>query len=157
MDVWYNYAHWLHSVQGEAERARALLPRATQALPSQARLGLMAKFAALEYTSARARNPELGRTMFEGLLATFPRRLDLWNQLLDHEDDPAAIRDVFDRATRVPGLKARAAKKWFKRWADWEDRHGDARSRDRVTARAAAWVRAKEAAKAAKGDEDDDE
>ena len=102
MDVWYNYAHWLHSVQGEAERARALLPRATQALPSQARLGLMAKFAALEYTSARARNPELGRTMFEGLLATFPRRLDLWNQLLDHEDDPAAIRDVFDRATPRP-------------------------------------------------------
>ena len=102
MDVWYNYAHWLHSVQGEAERARALLPRATQALPSQARLGLMAKFAALEYTSARARNPELGRTMFEGLLATFPRRLDLWNQLLDHEDDPAAIRDALYRQAFGP-------------------------------------------------------
>ncbi|RYP80067.1 hypothetical protein DL769_002641 [Monosporascus sp. CRB-8-3] len=160
VDVWYNYAHWLHSVQNQPERARALLPRATQALPSQARLALMTKFAALEFTSAHP-NPELGRTMFEGLLATFPKRFDLWNQLLDHEDspgaDPAVVRDVFERATRVRGLKARAAKKWFKRWADWEERHGDAKSRERVSAKAAEWVRAREAAKgAAQADEEDE-
>ncbi len=154
-------------MQDQPERARALLPRATQALPSQARLALMSKFAALEFTSAHP-NPELGRTMFEGLLATFPKRLDLWNQLLDHEDaqrpgaaagDPAVVRDVFERATRVPGLKARAAKKWFRRWADWEETHGDARSRERVSAKAAEWVRSREAAKAnagAEGDEGDD-
>ncbi|KAK7751330.1 rRNA biogenesis protein rrp5 [Diatrype stigma] len=163
IDVWYNYAHWLHAVQGKPEQARALLPRATQALPSRARLGLVAKFAALEYTSAASPNPELGRTMFEGLLATFPKRLDLWNQLLDHEEgggsggDAAIIRDIFDRATKVKGLKARAAKKWFKRWADWEDKHGDTKSREKVRAKAAEWVRAREAAKGAKDDEEEDE
>ena len=116
----------------------------------------MTKFAALEFVSAHP-NPELGRTMFEGLLATFPKRFDLWNVLLDHEDvpgaDKAVVRDVFERATKVKGLKARAAKKWFKRWADWEEKHGDAKSRERVRAKAAEWVREKAEKK---GEEDED-
>ncbi|KAI2626492.1 nucleic acid-binding protein [Hypoxylon sp. NC1633] len=164
-DVWYNYAHWLHAVQNQPDRARALLPRATQALPKHAHLGLMTKLAAIEFNSPH-RNPELGRTLFEGLLATYPKRFDLWSQLLDHEDTPGAdktvVRDVFDRATKVKGLKARAAKKWFKRWADWEERNGDAKSRDRVSAKAAEWVRGRAEAKKGReggeeGDEDEDE
>ncbi|KAI1213449.1 nucleic acid-binding protein [Annulohypoxylon truncatum] len=174
-EVWYNYAHWLHSARDQPERARALLPRATQALPNHARFGLMTKFAALEFVSAHP-NPELGRTMFEGLLATFPKRVDLWNQLLDHEDavpvdsssgasvnnKKAAVRDVFERAIKVKGLKARAAKKWFKRWADWEERNGDAKTRAKVSAKAAEWVRARaeakeKAEKEADGEGSDDE
>ncbi|XXH04904.1 hypothetical protein Hte_011326 [Hypoxylon texense] len=159
-EVWYNYAHWLHAVQNQPEKARALLPRATQALPNHARFALMTKFAALEFNSPH-RNPELGRTMFEGLLATFPKRFDLWNQLLDHEDvpgaDKTAVRDVFERATKVKGLKARAAKKWFKRWADWEEKNGDAKAREKVSARAAEWVRARAEAKASKGEGEEDE
>lgn len=99
--------------------------------------------------------------MFEGLLATFPKRFDLWNQLLDHEDvpgaDKTAIRDIFERAIRVKGLKARAAKKWFKRWADWEEKNGDTKSRERVSAKAAEWVRSRAEAKAAKEDEEEDD
>ncbi|KAI0883423.1 nucleic acid-binding protein [Annulohypoxylon maeteangense] len=168
-EVWYNYAHWLHSIRNQPERARALLPRATQALPNHARFALMTKFAALEFVSTHP-NPELGRTMFEGLLSTFPKRIDLWNQLLDHEDavpvdnskasitnKKAAVRDVFDRATKVKGLKARAAKKWFKRWADWEEKNGDAKSRAKVSAKAAEWVKAKAEAKERKEREKEDE
>ncbi|KAI1094561.1 nucleic acid-binding protein, partial [Rostrohypoxylon terebratum] len=169
-EVWYNYAHWLHSVRDQPERARALLPRATKALPNHARFALMTKFAALEFVSAHP-NPELGRTMFEGLLSTFPKRIDLWNQLLDHEDavpvdasslsgvnaKKAAVRDIFDRATKVKGLKARAAKKWFKRWADWEEKNGDAKTRAKVSAKAAEWVRAKAEAKEKAGKEKEDE
>ncbi|KAI2471650.1 nucleic acid-binding protein [Annulohypoxylon bovei var. microspora] len=163
-EVWYNYAHWLHSARDQPERARALLPRATQALPHHARFALMTKFAALEFGSAHP-NPELGRTMFEGLLATFPKRVDLWNQLLDHEDaapgpgpaKKAAVRDVFERATKVKGLKARAAKKWFKRWADWEEKNGDAKTRTKVSAKAAEWVRAKAEAKEKAENEGDEE
>ncbi|KAI8634910.1 nucleic acid-binding protein [Xylariaceae sp. FL1651] len=157
-EVWHNYAHWLHAVQNEPERARALLPRATQALPDHARLPLMTKFATLEYNSPNG-SAERGRTMFEGLISTFPKRFDLWSQLLDHEDGPksdkAVIRDVFDRASKVKGLKARAAKKWFKRWADWEEENGDAKSKEKVRAKAAEWVRLK--AEAKKGDEEDEE
>ncbi|KAK6193924.1 hypothetical protein LQW54_011958 [Pestalotiopsis sp. IQ-011] len=162
-DVWYNYAHWLHSERDEPERARALLPRATQSLPKHAHLPLMTKMAALQFTSKHP-NPELGRTMFEGLLSTFPKRFDLWNQLLDHEDAPGAdrkvVRDVFERALKARGLKARAAKKWFKRWADWEQKNGDQKSRERVSARAAEWVKQREERKnaaEAEEDEGDDE
>ncbi|KAI3343975.1 hypothetical protein F4824DRAFT_442099 [Ustulina deusta] len=157
-DVWHNYAHWLHAVQNEPDRARALLPRAIQALPDHARLPLMTKFAALEYSSPNG-SAERGRTMFEGLIASFPKRFDLWSQLLDHEDGPnadkAVIRDVFDRATKVKGLKARPAKKWFKRWADWEEKNGDAKSQEKVRAKAGEWVRLK--AEAKKDEEEDDE
>ncbi|KAI0971798.1 hypothetical protein F4678DRAFT_431980 [Xylaria arbuscula] len=157
-DVWYNYAHWLHAVQNEPDRARGLLSRATQALPDHARLPLMTKFATLEYNSPNG-SAERGRTMFEGLIASFPKRFDLWSQLLDHEDGPnadkAVIRDVFDRATKVKGLKARPAKKWFKRWADWEEENGDAKSQEKVRAKAAEWVRLK--AEAKKDEEEDEE
>ncbi|KAJ2993476.1 hypothetical protein NUW58_g1830 [Xylaria curta] len=157
-DVWHNYAHWLHAVQNEPDRARALLSRATQALPDHARLPLMTKFATLEYNSPNG-SAERGRTMFEGLVATFPKRFDLWSQLLDHEDGPnadkAVIRDVFDRATKVKGLKARPAKKWFKRWADWEEKNGDVKSQEKVRAKAAEWVRLK--AEAKKDEEEEDE
>ncbi|KAH8653397.1 hypothetical protein BX600DRAFT_553131 [Xylariales sp. PMI_506] len=160
-NVWINYGQWLHSSQNQPERARALIHRASQALPSHAHLPLMTKFASLEFTSSN-RNPELGRTMFEGLLSTFPKRFDLWNQLLDHEDVPGAdkgvVRDVFERALKAKGLKPRAAKKWFKRWADWEERNGDTKSREKVSAKAAEWVRTRADAKGAKEDlEDDDE
>jgi rRNA biogenesis protein RRP5 len=158
-EVWFNYGHWLHSVQNEPDRARALLPRATQALPSHAHLPLMTKFAGLHFTSANS-EPERGRTMFEGLLATFPKRFDLWNQLLDHEDVPGAdktvVRDIFERALKAKGLKARAAKKWFKRWADWEEKNGDQKSRDKVSAKAAEWVRARAEAKGGEGEDVDE-
>ncbi|KAI0195118.1 hypothetical protein EV127DRAFT_508663 [Xylaria flabelliformis] len=157
-EVWHNYAHWLHAVQNEPDRARALLSRATQALPDHARLPLMTKFAALEYSSPNG-SAERGRTMFEGLISTFPKRFDLWSQLLDHEDGPnpdkAVIRDVFDRATKVKGLKARPAKKWFKRWADWEEKNGDAKSQEKVRAKATEWVRLKAEAKT-DGEEDEE-
>ncbi|KAI1824394.1 nucleic acid-binding protein [Xylaria intraflava] len=157
-EVWHNYAHWLHAVQNEPDRARGLLSRAMQALPDHARLPLMTKFAALEYSSPNG-SAERGRTMFEGLISTFPKRFDLWSQLLDHEDGPNAdkkvIRDVFDRATKIKGLKARPAKKWFKRWADWEEKNGNTNDQERVRAKAAEWVRLKAAAK--KEDENDEE
>ncbi|KAI0104140.1 nucleic acid-binding protein [Nemania sp. FL0031] len=159
-DIWHNYAHWLHAVQNEPDRARGLLSRATQALPDHARLPLMTKFAALEYNSPNG-SAERGRTMFEGLIATFPKRFDLWSQLLDHEDGPnadkAVIRDVFDRATKVKGLKARPAMKWFKRWANWEEKNGDTKSQEKVRAKAAEWVRLKaEAKKEGEGEEDEE-
>ncbi|KAK8123488.1 hypothetical protein PG999_003406 [Apiospora kogelbergensis] len=163
-EVWYNYGHWLHSVRNDPEACRALTARATQALPAHAHLPLVTKFAGLEFTSAHA-NPELGRTMFEGLLASYPKRFDLWNQLLDHETsgaaaknpDKAVVRDIFARAVKSKGaLKPRQAKKWFKRWADWEEKHGDARSREKVSAKAQEWVKNREDSKAA-ADEGDDE
>jgi len=83
--------------------------------------------------------------MFESILSSFPKRLDIWNQLLDleiHQGDQAIIRAVFERVTKIGGLKPRRAKAWFKRWSQWERDHGDLRSQEMVQAKAQEWVHA---------------
>ncbi|AEO69107.1 uncharacterized protein THITE_2119136 [Thermothielavioides terrestris NRRL 8126] len=159
--VWTNYAHFLHVTAGQPDRARALLKRATQVLSSsttvagnQVYLSLLPKFAALEFRSPHG-DREQGRTLFESLLAAYPRKFDLWNQLLDLETSPSSlssspaaaadqavvVRDLFERGSKVKGLKPRQAKAWFRRWAKWEEEHGDAKSRERVSAKAVEWAR----------------
>ncbi|OPB46708.1 rRNA biogenesis protein RRP5 [Trichoderma guizhouense] len=143
--VWTNYAHFLHVTKNEPARARALLPRATQQLDSHNGQNIVSRFAALEFRSPNG-EPERGRTMFEGLLAAFPKKGDLWNQLLDLEigiasssADYTAVRDVFERRTRVKGLKPQQAEKWFRRWAAWEEKL-DAKGKDKVMAKAQEWA-----------------
>ncbi|KAH8806363.1 hypothetical protein F5882DRAFT_316793 [Hyaloscypha sp. PMI_1271] len=141
--VWYNYAHFLHTTLASTDRARALLPRATQSLPLHTHLNLTLKFAALEFHSSSG-SPERGRTMFEGLLSTFPKRLDIWNQLLDLEiqqGDQDIIRGVFERVVKTKGLKPKGAKSWFRRWSEWEEKNGDKKSQEKVKAKAEEWVR----------------
>lgn len=150
--VWYNYAHFLHYTVSAPDRARLLLPRAVQALPSYTHLNLTIKFAALEFHSPNG-SPERGRTMFEGLLSTFPKRLDLWNQLLDLEMQQAdhdIIRALFERVVKTKGLKPKGAKAWFKRWSAWEESNGDAKSQEKVKAKAEEWVHAVAEIKASK-------
>ncbi|OBT77441.1 hypothetical protein VF21_04208 [Pseudogymnoascus sp. 05NY08] len=143
-NAWYNYAHFLHYTLSSPDRASALLPRAIQSLPSHNHLSLTIKFAALEFHSPHG-SPERGRTTFEGVLSTFPKRLDLWNQLLDLEiqqGDEGIVRALFERVARSKDLKPKGAKAWFKRWSEWEGKHGDAKSQEKVKAKAVEWVRA---------------
>lgn len=168
--VWNNYAHFLHNTIQDPERARALLPRATQALPQHTHVPLMTKFAALEFRSASG-DPERGRTMFEGLLSAYPKKFDLWNQLLDLETslyanakkegkadlDGSAVRGVFDQGLKTKGLKAHRAKTWFQRWAKWEEENGDSKNRDKVSAKAKEWAREAEARKKAAAEQDEEE
>jgi rRNA biogenesis protein RRP5 len=115
---------------------------------SRTYLLLLPKFAALEFRSPNG-DREQGRTLFESLLATYPKKFDLWNQLLDLETSPSAvgtadvtvIRDLFERGSKVKGLKPKQAKAWFRRWAKWEEENGDAKSRERVSAKAQEWAR----------------
>ncbi|GKT46858.1 rRNA methyltransferase 1, mitochondrial [Colletotrichum spaethianum] len=158
--VWENYAHFLHVTMNEPDRARALLPRATQALEERHTAQLMASFGALEFKSPNG-DAERGRTTFETILATWPKRFDLWNQLADleisaAEPDTTAIRDVFERGTKAKGLKPKKAMKWFKRWADWEQKLSP-KGRDKVMAKAQEWVAAAKAKKGAAAEEDDEE
>ncbi|WYZ39924.1 hypothetical protein EsH8_IV_000265 [Colletotrichum jinshuiense] len=158
--VWENYAHFLHVTMNEPDRARALLPRATQALEERHTAQLMASFGALEFKSPNG-DAERGRTTFETILATWPKRFDLWNQLADleisaAEPDTTAIRDVFERGTKTKGLKPKKALKWFKRWAEWEEKL-DPKARDKVMAKAQEWVTAAKAKKGAAATEDEDD
>ena len=52
-------------------------------LPRRKHVATILKFALLEFKHSAS--PELGRTMFEGLLSSEPKRLDLWNVYIDQE------------------------------------------------------------------------
>lgn len=141
--VWYNYADFLHRTYSSPDRARALLPRAMQSLPAHTHLALTLKFASLEFKSPNG-SPERGRTIFAGLVATYPKRLDIWNQLLDleiNQGDKEIVRGLFERVVKVKGLKPKGAKAWFRRWSEWEAENGDDKSREKVKAKAEEWVR----------------
>ncbi|KAK4169438.1 rRNA biogenesis protein rrp5 [Cladorrhinum sp. PSN259] len=166
-EVWINYAHFLHAKANQPERARALVKRATQSLgtATHINLALLPKFAALEFRSPNG-DREMGRTLFAQLLEVYPKKFDLWNQFMDLEMsaeggvDKAQVRDLFDRGSKAKGLKAKQAKSWFRRWAQWEEKNGDKKSRERVSAKAQEWARmAGERKKAAEnaGEEEDEE
>ncbi|KAK2599188.1 rRNA biogenesis protein rrp5 [Conoideocrella luteorostrata] len=165
-NVWINYAHFLFVTMNQPPRARALLPRAIQQLDKKQHQNIASRFAALEFRSSNG-EPERGRTIFEGLLDAYPKKGDLWNQLVDlelgvagSEADPTAVRDVFERRTRVKGLKPQQAEKWFRRWATWEEKI-DPKGKDKVMAKAQDWAALfkarKEAEAAAQEDEEMEE
>ncbi|MCJ1405665.1 rRNA biogenesis protein rrp5 [Xylographa trunciseda] len=140
--VWLNHATFLFDTMAAPQRARDLLPRALQSLPKHHHVDLTSKFAQLEFRSVNG-DAERGRTIFEGLLSTFPKRLDLWNVMLDLEikaGDKDQVRRLFGRVTSSK-LKAKKAKYFFKRWLEYEEREGDAQSCEKVKARAAEYVR----------------
>jgi len=152
--VWLNYATFLFDVVSSPDRGRALLPRAMQSLPKFTHLDLTSKFAQLEFRS-RHGDPERGRTIFEGLLSTFPKRVDLWNVLLDLEikaGEKDQARRLFGRVTSGK-LKSKKAKYFFKRWLEFEEKEGNAKSVENVKARAAEYVRQQELEKASRKEE----
>jgi len=144
-DLYINHATFLMTELSAPDRARALLPRAMQALRPHTHLDLTSKFAQLEFTTPHG-DPERGRTVFETLLSQWPKRLDLWNVLLDLEikqGDREIVRRLFERVTgKGTNPKPRKAKFLFKKWLDWEMKSGDAKSQERVKALAAEYVRA---------------
>ena len=146
--VWLNHATFLFDTVAAPQRARDLLPRALQSLPKHHHVDLTSKFAQLEFRSVNG-DAERGRTIFEGLLTTFPKRLDLWNVMLDLEikaGDKDQVRRLFGRVTSSK-IKAKKAKFFFKRWLEYEEKEGDAQSCEKVKARAAEYVRQQDADK----------
>lgn len=140
--VWQNYAAFLFDVCASPDPARNLLPRALQSLPAYNHVDITSKFAQLEFRSEHGQ-AERGRTIFEGLFSNFPKRLDLWNVLLDLEikaSDREQVRKLFERITSRK-LKSSKAHKFFKKWMAYEEKNGDQKAREKVAAKAAEYVK----------------
>lgn len=151
---WVSYATFLMDVLSPPSptRARALLQRATQSVPSSQHRYLTQKFAALEFKSANG-DSERGRTIFEGLVSTYPKKGDVWDMYLsleqNHGGSEDGVRDLFERMTKV-GKKKRVMSV-FKKWAEWENSVGNAKGVERVKALEEKWREERE-----KGDEDEE-
>ncbi|KAJ9637806.1 rRNA biogenesis protein rrp5 [Coniosporium tulheliwenetii] len=134
---WLNYATFLMTTLNDPTRSRSLLSRATQSVPAVQHRQLTAKFGALEFQSPNG-DAERGRTIFEGLLAAYPKRWDLWDMLVDLEKthgEKENVRRLFERMSALK-MKRRRAAFVFRRWQEWEEGNGDKKAVERVRARA---------------------
>lgn len=138
-DFWTTYAAFLFNNINDQARARALLQRAMQSVYSHRHPQLLLSFAQLEF-KCRGGDPERGRTMFEGLIDTYPKHWDYWDIFIATEKARAAndnVRNLFERMTskNAPRMKRHRANKVFKAWLEFEESMKDVKRAKRVKAR----------------------
>ncbi|KAI0375236.1 hypothetical protein BV20DRAFT_934020 [Pilatotrama ljubarskyi] len=136
--VWTLFAeHYLK--RGMLEEARKLLPRSLQSLEKRKHLKTICKFAQLEYKFG---DPERGKTIFEGIVDSHPKRWDMWSIYVDMEAGQGDINSVRNLFNRVLALKmtSHKAKSFFKKWLELERRLGDEEGQAAVKAKAIEWT-----------------
>lgn len=126
--------------------ARDLLKRALSRTDKSDHISLMVKFAQLEFNVAH--NVDRGRTILEGVMSSYPKRVDLWNIYLDMEikivkkalaaqaeaatpvlsaaaqsAQLASARRLFDRITSL-SLSSKKMKFFFKKFLQFEKQEG---------------------------------
>lgn len=136
--VWVSFGSYLID-RSETDEAREILARALHVLPKRSHVAAVCKFAQLEFTKGAA---EQGRSLFEGLLADVPKRLDLWNVYIDQEiknGDAKKAEDLFERAV-ARKLTKKQAKFFFGKWLAFEEEQGNSKAADYVKAKAAEYA-----------------
>merc|ERR1740121_3464520 len=144
--AWRDFMNFLYA-QGDLEGARKILPKALAAVPKAKHPMIVSKAAILEYTNGSV---ERGRSIFEGLLDSYPKRTDLWSIYLDahikghtppkvSEPDLKEIRGLMERCCTLT-LKPIKMRFFFKRWLDFEKKWGDEESEELVRSKARAFV-----------------
>jgi rRNA biogenesis protein RRP5 len=141
MKVWLRAIEHALSTEGDAagEKARRLLERALAALPKRKHIKVISHAALLEFKLGSA---ERGRSIMEGVLRNYPKRLDLWNVYLDQElklGDVMRVRGLLERATSLQ-LPPKKMKLLFRRWLEYEQGRGDEAGVEAVKQKAMAYV-----------------
>ncbi|KAG6817708.1 hypothetical protein H0H87_004499 [Tephrocybe sp. NHM501043] len=136
--VWTLFGEY-HLRRGDLEEARKLLPRSLQSLDKRKHLKTISKFAQLEYKQGE---PERGKTLFEGIVDSHPKRWDLWSVYVDMEagqGDIQSIRNLFDRVLALK-MTSHKAKSFFKKWLELERKIGDEEGAQTVKQKAIEWT-----------------
>ncbi|XP_057699966.1 protein RRP5 homolog [Corythoichthys intestinalis] len=139
--VWVSYGTFLLQ-QGQSDAASALLQRALTSLPSKESVDMITKFAQLEF---RYGNTEKGRTMFDKVLTSYPKRTDLWSVFIDlmvKHGSQKEVRAIFDRVIHL-SVSIKKIKFFFKRYLEYEKKHGTPQSIQAVKEKAMEFVEGK--------------
>ncbi|XP_029949686.1 protein RRP5 homolog isoform X2 [Salarias fasciatus] len=139
--VWLSYGTFLLQ-QGQSDAASALLQRALNSLPSKDSVDVITKFAQLEF---RYGDAEKGRNMFDKVLTSYPKRTDLWSVFIDlmvKHGSQKEVRALFDRVIHL-SVSAKKIKFFFKRYLEYEKKHGTPQSVQAVKEKAVEFVEAK--------------
>ena len=140
--VWIaNMAYLLRS--GRHEEAHSLSKRAMQSLPPYKHIETMSKFAQLVFEHG---STERARTLFDGLLQKYPKRLDLLFVYADKEVKHGEIgtaRALFERVANEKlklKLSDKQMKSFFKKWYAFEENNGTEDTQDNVKEAARQYV-----------------
>ena len=152
VSTWVLYASFLLDQEEQLTKVHELLSRALQALPKRDHIEVVRKFAQLEFAKGDA---EQARSLFEGLIADAPKRIDLWNVYIDQEiklhdkdegeDNVLNIRDLFERVIENKKISRKQAKFFFNKWLKFEEGLGDEKMVAKVKAKAIEYVQSQEA------------
>ncbi|KAI5806996.1 rRNA biogenesis protein RRP5 [Geopyxis carbonaria] len=148
--IWVNYGDFLLS-NGNRATAREMLKRAMQALPKDLHRDLIIKYASMEF---RTGDPERGRTLFENMIGAYAKRMDIWNVFLDMEmkhggaekEQADQVRGLFKRAIAEEKCTPKQASLLFRKWKEYEEKVGNAKSVADVMERAKIYVAKQKAA-----------
>jgi rRNA biogenesis protein RRP5 len=138
MRVWEALGR-LQLAGGDVDGFQSTLQRALAELTPSDQMTVVGRFARLEYEFGAV---ERGRTLFEGIVANHPKRIDQWNVYADTEvkfGDAESARRVYERLAgqRLSSKKMRAA---LKQWLKFEQQHGTDADADRVRQKARDYV-----------------
>lgn len=137
--IWVSWASFVLS-QNEPDQVGTILSSALKSLPKRNHIEVVRKFAQLEFSEG---NPERGRSLFEGLLADAPKRIDIWNVYLDQEikqkDNKSRVEELFERVIKMK-ITRKQAKFFFNKWLQFEESNDDEKMTDYVKAKASEYV-----------------
>lgn len=137
--VWTLFSEY-YLKRGNMEESRKLLPRSLLSLDKRKHLKTISRFAQLEYKYG---DPERGRTLFEGIVDSHPKRWDLWSIYMDMEGvqkNIQGLRNLFERVLTLH-MTSHKAKSFFKKWLELEKRIGDEEGVSDVKTKAVEWTR----------------
>ena len=90
---------------------------------------MISKFGMLEFKSG---NPEAGRTMFEGIVSNYSKRMDIWAIYMDMEakhgqGNQTQARHLFERCLANEHIqkKPKKMKLVFQKYMEYETQHGN--------------------------------
>ncbi|CAG0913780.1 unnamed protein product [Notodromas monacha] len=138
-DVWIDFAAFYMRID-KLEDGRTVFNRCLKSLASPTHLDVMSKWAQLELKHG---DPERGKTLYEKLLKTFPKRMDILNVYIDalvkfgNVDGARAVLEKMTLA-ELPMKKMQAV---FKKYIAFESTHGSAAKLQAVKDQADAYLR----------------
>jgi rRNA biogenesis protein RRP5 len=137
--VWLAHLEYLLQ-NGRHQEAHSLMKRALLSLKPYKHAETMSKFAQLEFEFGIA---ERARTVFEGIVEKFPKRLDLFFVYVDKEIKHGTVshaRNLLEKKVTEGKLSDKQMKSLFKKWFRMEEAHGSAEEQDHVKQTAREYV-----------------
>ena len=146
-NVWIDFGLF-YMKNNRLESARKLLQRGLTCIEKREHIDLISKFAQMEFKWGEV---EQAKTLFENLLANFPKRIDLWSVYIDmmlkyaindNKEKEDSVRDIFERLITFK-LSAKQMKFVFKRYIAFEKQFNNFERIERIKQKAMEYVEGK--------------